>query len=192
MYIQNFEIVSGTEGRAELVFVFVKNYQPRKSDAGTESSELGGRLARRVIQISIDLFKRPMGARGTPPLPSSTPTPYTSTKIQKCFADRNNFIRQVTRQYCEDNGGSYVDGECRGFDEALLKDIRKKICANMYGGTVASPTHWDGANCLFPVCKYGITGFDAKGVPTCLCGLEADDAGIVTKKTDGSGYGVCP
>ncbi len=198
IWIQNFEVVNGTEGRAELVFVFIKNYQPREDSAGNERGELGGRLTRRVIQLSVDLFKRPTGSRGPPPL-GATPTPVTNTKIQKCYADKNNFIREISRHYCEENGGSYVDGECRGFDESLLKNIRYKICGDMYGRTGGYPTLWkpDPAdstqgNCLFPVCKYGITGFDANGVPQCLCGLEAGDAGVATKKTDGSGFAVCP
>lgn len=200
IYLQNYEVVNGTEGRAELVIIFIKNYQPRKDQGGVERGELGGRLTRRVIQLSVDRFKRPKGSRGTPPL-GVTPTPFTNAKIQKCFADKNNFIREVSRHYCESNGGSYVDGECRGFDEKLLKNIRYKICGDMYGLDgdgfprlwKPDPSDSTQGNCLFPVCKYGITGFDSYGVPECLCGLEASDTiAKATKKTDGSGFAVCP
>ncbi len=198
IWLQNFEVVSSTEGKAELVFVFVKNYAPRESQSGADTAELGGRLTRRVIQLSIDLFKRPTGTRSPPPV-GTTPTPVTDTRIQKCFADKNNFIREISKHYCEENGGSYVDGECRGFDEALLKSIRYKICGDMYGRTAGLPRLWKpdpavstSGNCLFPVCKYGIRGFDSYGVPLCLCNLEKGDAGVATKATNGSGFAVCP
>lgn len=187
MYLQNYNYDSTLDiGSMDLVIIFVKNVnQIDKEDdnptgAGPQAT-LGGRLTRRVIKLNVSRFSTPTGVADT--ANSYTPTMASNSRIRKCYADKDNYVNKLTRYYCEQNGGSFENGECLGFDAEILRLVRRDICTDMYGAA-----QWDVATnkCVLPRCKYGITGFDAMGVPQCLCNLGHDSGVTLYKRRDGT------
>lgn len=197
MYLTNLQTSGGIK-TMDLVVVFVKNVNTRDyADATIDDNsdnqrmaELGGRLTRRIIKIVVETFKAPNGVQVGTGEPSSYSTNAT---IQRCYADRGSELAKLTKFYCEDMNGSFVDGECRGLDSGSgnTVQIRKEICEEMYG---TSPSIWDNTNkfCKIPACRYGVTGFTATGVPKCLCNVtvESNVNDGVTRNTDGTAN--CP
>lgn len=181
MYLQNYVYDATLQmGTMDLVIIFIKNVKQTLFEGGPQSN-LGSRLTRRVIKLNVSLFRTPSTTANT--LNNYTPTYVSNTRIRKCYADKENYITKLTKYYCEQNEGSFRNGECLGFDAAVLRTVRQQICTDMYGAA-----QWNAATqkCELPTCKYGITGFTAKGVPRCLCNLEMGDARILYARRDGT------
>lgn len=181
MYLQNYVYDSTLDmGTMDLVIIFVKNVK-KTLFKGNAQADLGSRLTRRVVKLNVTRFRTPSGVANAGN--GYTPSFVANNRIRKCYADKENYITKLTKYYCEQNGGSFERGECLGFDSSVLRQVREDICTDMYGAGA-----WKTAKqkCELPVCKYGITGFTAKGVPKCLCALEMGDSRILYARRDGT------
>lgn len=205
MFLTNYQ-VAGSFKTMDLVIIFIKNVNTvQRTRLEGESDEelavrqrsqtLGGRLTRRVIKITLETFTAPSGTQFGADTSGVVQT--TNTTIQSCYADKNNYIKKLTRHYCLQSGGSFENGECLAVDATILRAIKEELCNEMYKTTPSSL--WDGNQCVFPSCKYGVTGFapmNEGGRPKCLCNIVVgDNSKIIERNADGTmrgGPNNCP